>query len=198
MAQREEILEEDRYRAQFYRLLSRLLARVPDDDLLTQLRGLRGDDTPIGRALDALATAAQSATPASTADEYQNLFIGIGRGELVPFASFYLTGFLNEKPLARLRQDMAAHGVERAEGVSEPEDHIASVFEIMAGFILGDFEAPMPIAQQSEFFDRHIGSWAPRFFADLEQAKSAHFYAAVGALGSAFLEIETTAFQMAA
>jgi len=198
MAQREEILEEDRYRAQFYRLMSRLLARAPDQELLTQLGGFDGDDTAIGQALGALGTAAGLATPESTGDEYQNLFIGIGRGELVPFASFYLTGFLNEKPLARLRQDMAAHGVERAAGVSEPEDHIASVCEIMAGFILGDFEAPMPLAQQSEFFDRHIGCWAGRFFEDLEKAKSAEFYKVVGTLGRAFMEIETTAFQMAA
>jgi TorA maturation chaperone TorD len=198
MAQREEILEEDRYRAQFYRLLSRLLARAPDRDLLTQLSQFDGNDTAIGQALDALGAAARTATPETTADEFQNLFIGIGRGELVPFASFYLTGFLNEKPLARLRQDMAIHGVERAEGVSEPEDHIASVCEIMAGFILGDFEAPMPLAQQSEFFDRHIGCWAGRFFEDLENAKSADFYKSVGALGRAFLEIETTAFHMAA
>lgn len=198
MAQREEILEEDRCRAQFYRLLSQLLVRAPDQDLLSQLSGFNGDETAIGRAFDTLAAAARAATPESTADEYQDLFIGIGRGELVPFASFYLTGFLNEKPLARLRQDMAAHGVERAEGVSEPEDHIASVCEIMAGFILGDFEAPMPLAQQAEFFDRHIGNWAGRFFEDLENAKSAEFYKAVGALGRAFLEIETTALKMAA
>lgn len=198
MAQREEILEEDRYRAQFYRLLGRLLACPPDEALLTQISAFESDDTPIGQALGVLAEAAGAATPESAGDEYQNLFIGIGRGELVPFASFYLTGFLNEKPLARLRQEMAVHGVERAEGVSEPEDHIASVCEIMAGFILGDFEAPMSLAQQSEFFDRHIASWAPRFFDDLEKAQSATFYKAVGALGRAFMEIETTAFRMAA
>jgi TorA maturation chaperone TorD len=198
MALREEILEEDRYRAQFYRLLSRLLVRAPDLDLLTQLSTFKSDDTAIGQAFGALAAAAGLETPESVAEEYQDLFIGIGRGELVPFASYYLTGFLNEKPLARLRQDMAAHGVARAEGVSEPEDHIASLCEIMAGFILGDFEAPMPLAQQSEFFNRHIGCWAGRFFEDLENAKTAQFYTAVGALGHAFLTIETTAFQMAA
>jgi len=198
MAQREEILEEDRYRAQFYRLFAGLLTRAPNEDLLTQLRGLDGDDTAIGQAMGALSAAARSATPETTADEFQNLFIGVGRGELVPFASFYLTGFLNEKPLARLRQDMAAHGVERAEDVTEPEDHIASVCELMAGFILGDFEEPMPLSQQSDFFDRHIGSWAPKFFEDLENAKTSEFYKPVGALGRAFMEIETTAFQMAA
>jgi TorA maturation chaperone TorD len=198
MAQREEILEEDHSRAQCYRLLAGLLVRAPSEELLAQLRGLDGDDTAIGQALVSLASAAQSATAETTAEEFQNLFIGVGRGELVPFASFYLTGFLNEKPLARLRQEMAQHGVERAEGVSEPEDHISSVCELMAGFILGDFEDPMPLAAQSEFFDRHIGNWAPRFFEDLEGAKTATFYKAVGTLGRAFMEIETTAFQMAA
>ena len=198
MAQREEILEEDRYRAQFYRLLSRLLVRAPDEGFLTQLRGLQGDGTEIGLALGALVAAAQSATPDSVADEYQDLFIGVGRGELVPFASYYLTGFLNEKPLARLRQEMARHGVERAESISEPEDHIASLCDMMAGFILGDFGTPMPLRQQSQFFDRHIRTWAVRFFEDLAAAKTAAFYKPVGALGRAFMEIEATAFQMAA
>jgi TorA maturation chaperone TorD len=198
MAQREEILEEDRYRAQFYRLLAGLLTRAPDDEILTQLRALDGNDTAIGQALGKLGDAARSATAETAADEFQNLFIGVGRGELVPFASFYLTGFLNEKPLARLRQEMAENGAERAEGVSEPEDHIASVCELMAGFILGDFGDPMPLARQSEFFEQHIGCWAPRFFEDLENAASANFYKPVGTLGRAFMEIETTAFQMAA
>lgn len=198
MAQREEILEEDRYRAQFYRLLSRLLARSPDADLLAQIAALDSNETDIGRALGALAAAAKRTTPEAAAEEYQDLFIGVGRGELVPFESFYLTGFLNEKPLARLRQDMATHGVARAEGVSEPEDHIASLCEIMAGFILGTFEAPMSLAEQSEFFERHVVSWAGRFFSDLESAETADFYKPVGALGRAFIEIEATAFQMAA
>lgn len=198
MAQREEILEEDRYRAQFYRLLGRLLVRAPDEDFLTQLRGLQGDGSEIGLALGALVAAAQSATPESVAEEYHDLFIGIGRGELVPFASFYLTGFLYEMPLARLRQDMARHGVERTQGVSEPEDHIASVCDMMAGFILGEFGTPMPLRQQSAFFDRHVRTWAVRFFEDLAAAKTATFYKPVGALGCAFMEIEATAFQMAA
>lgn len=198
MAQREEILEEDRYRAQIYWLLSRLLVHAPDDALLAQIRGFDSNETEIGQAFGALAQAAARTTSASTANEFQNLFIGVGRGELVPFASFYLTGFLNEKPLARLRQEMAVHGIERAEGVSEPEDHIASICEMMAGFIVGEFGSPMSIAQQSAFFDRFVGNWAMRFFQDLESAKSAQFYKPVGALGRAFLEIETTAFQMAA
>jgi TorA maturation chaperone TorD len=105
---------------------------------------------------------------------------------------------LNEKPLARLRQEMARLGIERADGVAEPEDHIGSVCEIMAGLIRGDFGSPMPVAEQAAFFERHIGSWAGQFFKDLETAKSATFYRPVGALGRVFLEIETTAFEMAA
>lgn len=198
MAQREEILTEDQYRAQFYRLLGRLLVRAPDADLMSQLRGLQGGANAIEAAFGALAAAARTATPDTVAEEFQDLFIGVGRGELVPFASYYLTGFLNEKPLARLRQEMAQHGVERAAGVSEPEDHIASLCDMMAGFIVGDFGAPMPLAEQSAFFDRHIRSWAGRFFEDLEAAPSARFYKPVGALGRAFMEIETVAFQMAA
>lgn len=198
MADPDEVLEEDRQRARFYRLLGRVLARAPDEDLLIRLRAIGGGDGAIGAALGTMAEAAKSATPETVADEYLDLFIGVGRGELIPFGSYYLTGFLHEKPLARLRQDMARHGVERAEGVHEPEDHIAALCDMMAGFILGELGPPMPLAEQSEFFDRHIRSWAPRFFEDLEAAKSARFYRPVGALGRAFMEIETTAFEMAA
>ena len=197
MAQPEQLLDEDRHRAQCYRLISRLLARAPEEDLLARLRALEGGDGPIGAALGALAEAAKAATPETAADEYLDLFIGVGRGELVPFGSYYLTGFLHEKPLARLRQDMAQHGVARAEGVSEPEDHIASLCDMMAGLILGEFGAPLPLAEQSAFFDRHVRSWAARFFEDLESARSARFYKPVGAFGRAFMEIETAAFEMA-
>ena len=198
MAQREEILEEDLHRAQYYRLLSRLLARAPDADVLSLLSSLDGDASEFGNALNGLALAANRASLESTESEYQDLFIGVGRGELVPFASFYLTGFLNEKPLARLRQDMAQLGIERAEDVREPEDHIAALCEIMAGLITGDFGNPAPVGQQANFFEKHIAGWADRFFEDLEAAPSASFYKAVGTLGRAFMEIESTAFRMAA
>ena len=198
MALREEILEEDRQRAAYYRLLSRLLVRTPDQEALTLVAGFDGGDSTLGTAVGALAAAAAAHRPADIEDEFQNLFIGIGRGELVPFGSFYLTGFLHEKPLARLRQDMAAFGIERADGVREPEDHIASVCEMMSGLILGEVGEPASLSAQADFFDRHIGPWAGQFFEDLQAAKSASFYKAVGALGRTFMEIETTAFKMAA
>jgi len=131
------------------------------------------------------------------AREYHDLFIGLGRGELLPYASYYLTGFLHEKPLADLRSALAKLGVERAAAVKEPEDHIAALCEVMAGLIVGTFGAPAPVAQQRELFDGFITPWAERFFRDLETAQSAYLYAAVGRVGRLFLHIEQTAFAIA-
>jgi TorA maturation chaperone TorD len=187
---------EDALRAQLYRLLARLLAAPPDRTLLDLAAGLEGDETPLGLAMGALAREAARATPAATADEYFDLFIGIGRGELVPYASFYLTGFLNERPLARLRADMAQLGIARAAEVKEPEDHIAALCEMMAGLIVGTFGAPAGLGVQRRFFEQHVAPWATRFFADLSSARVARLYAPVGTIGSSFMTIETTAFAM--
>jgi TorA maturation chaperone TorD len=126
--------------------------------------------------------------------EFFNLFIGLGRGELLPYGSYYLTGFLNERPLARLRDDLAAFGVERMEGNYEPEDHAATLCEIMASFAGGRF-APPPGAER-KLFEKHMAPWIGRFFADLERAEAADFYRHVGALGRLFIEIETEAFAL--
>ena len=198
MVNQVSIAEEDRQRAQCYRLLSHLLASAPQPEFLTLVAKLDGDDSTLGQAIDALAATARATSPEQADDEYHDLFIGVGRGELVAHGSFYMTGFLNEKPLARLRQDMARLGVERAEDIAEPEDHIASVCEIMAGLIEGSFGAPAALAEQADFFDKHVAPWAPHFFADLEKAKSASFYRPVGTIGRLFMNIETTAFEMAA
>lgn len=194
-----EISEEDHLRARLYRLLAVLLAKLPDGETLQRLAGLSGDhSSDLGRGLAALARAAASAESAAVDDEYHDLFIGVGRGELMPYGSYYLTGFVYEKPLARLRGDMARLGIARAEGVKEPEDHIASLCEMMAGLIEGDFGAPADLETQRNFFDAHLGPWAGQFFADLEVAKKASFYVPVGTIGRIFMEIEATAFEMAA
>lgn len=193
-----QIAEEDRHRARCYRLLSHLLAHVPQGETLAVVGALEGDASLLGQAIDTLAAAARDTTPERADDEYHDLFIGVGRGELVPHGSFYLTGFLNEKPLARLRQDMARLGVERAEDTHEPEDHIASVCEIMAGLIEGSFGTPASLPEQAAFFDRHVAPWALQFFTDLENAEAAVLYRPVGTLGRLFMDIETTAFEMAA
>jgi TorA maturation chaperone TorD len=185
----------DAARAQEYALLATLLSAPPSRRLLDQLAALTGDATPIGRAHAALADAAAVAVPAKVEREYFDLFIGLGRGELLPYASYYLTGFLNERPLSRLRADLARLGIERIANNSEPEDHAAILCEIMSGLADGCFGAS-PEAQRA-FFGNHVSPWMGRLFADMERAGEARFYRAVGALGRAFIEIETEAFTFA-
>lgn len=192
------IAEEDRLRVQWYLLLARLLGGVPDAPLLRQLSGFDGDEGEFGQAVGTLAAAAVKSDAAALKQEYFDLFIGVGQGELTPFLSYYLTGFLNEKPLARLRDDMARLGIARATDVTEPEDHISSLCEMMAGLINGDFGAPADLAAQRAFFDQYIGCWTPRFFEDLEAAEAADFYVPVGTIGKLFMRIELQAFEMAA
>ena len=128
--------------------------------------------------------------------EFHDLFIGVGRGELLPYASYYLTGFLHEKPLAKLRNDMARLGIARGADHKEPEDHIAALMDMMAGLITGEFGDPAPLAGQKKFFEAHISNWASHFFADLEGAKTSVLYAALGSIGRGFMKIEATAFSM--
>lgn len=193
-----QIESEDQLRADAYGLLARLLCDVPNRDLLSLTSEIEGGDTPLGVALAALAEAAATVTAEAVSEEYHNLFIGMAGGELNPYCSYYLTGFAYEKPLAKLRHDMAAHGIARRDGIKEPEDHMASLCEMMAGLISGAFGAPADLETQQWFFDRHLAPWARLFFEDLENAKSARFFKPVGTVGRLFMEIETTAFEMAA
>jgi len=189
-----DIDELDAARAQEYALLAALLARAPDIELLSRLAQLRGDATPLGLAHAALSQAAGAATVERVEREYFDLFIGLGRGELMPYGSYYLTGFLHERPLARLRADLAALDIERAEGQFEPEDHAAILCEIMSGLASGRFGSK-PGADET-LFEKHLAPWLGRFFADLERAEAADFYRLVGTLGRVFLEIETEAFAL--
>lgn len=188
--------DEDALRADLYGFLSRLLAAPPDDDFLDRTRSLGGDDTSIGRGIAALAMLAGRMRASEVRREFDALFIGLGRGELIPHASYYLTGFLNEKPLARLRADMGRLGIARADGVAEPEDGIAPLCEMMAGLIRGDFGAPADLATQRRFFETHLEPWAAHFFADLEGAEGSVFYAPVGRIGRSFMDVEREGFRM--
>lgn len=198
MAAHIDISDEDQLRAGWYALLAQLLSREPNEACLQMLRGLEGDASELGGGIKALAAAARGISADAAKQEYFDLFIGIGQGELLPYASYYLTGFLHEKPLARLRGDMARLQIARADEVSEPEDHIAALCEMMAGLITGGFGEPADLAVQRDFFDTHIGCWAPRFFEDLQAAQSAVLYMPVGTIGRQFLAIESQAFDMAA
>jgi len=181
--------EEAQSRAGIYGLIGGLLRSVPDQALVDALAGLeledRGDD--FGKALSSLRLAAAKVSQPEIDDEYHRLFVGLGRGELVPYASWYLTGFLMEKPLGELRRDLQLLGFDRQEGVHEPEDHVAALCEVMSMLILDD---TTDVETQRAFFEKHIGCWADRLFGDMEQSDSAVFYRAVGRLGAVFVELE--------
>jgi TorA maturation chaperone TorD len=191
-----EVDESDTARAQEYSLLARLLTRAPDAATLGRLAKLRCGATALGLAHSALARAAEKARAETIEREFFNIFVGLGRGELLPYASYYLTGFLNERPLARLRDDLRALGIERVETQTEPEDHAAVLCEIMAGLTGGQF-AISPDEQQ-QFFEKHVAPWMGRFFTDLESVEGGEFYRHAGAVGRLFLEIEKEAFALPA
>lgn len=197
-AEMTDLASEDRLRADLYNFLGLLLARPADEMLLAQTADLSGDESPLGQAVSGLARVAKASKPKAVEREFNALFIGLGRGELLPYASYYLTGFLNEKPLARLRQDMAALQVTRADNVFEPEDSMAALMETMGGMIVGRFGACADLDRQKTFFNNHIAPWATHFYTDLEAAKTSIFYASVGAVGREFMTIEREAFRMAA
>jgi TorA maturation chaperone TorD len=186
----------DAARAQEYALLATLLCRAPDHALLARIAELPGDASPLGIAHAGIAEAARGTDAAEVDREYFALFTGVGRGELLPYGSYYLSGFLHDRPLARLREDLMRLGLERTASQAEPEDHAAMLCEVMAGVVGGRFAAP-PDSDRL-LFEKHIAPWIGRFFADLERAKSADFYRAVGALGRAFIDIETEAYALPA
>jgi TorA maturation chaperone TorD len=190
------IAPEDQVRASLYALLGTVLLQIPDQTTLDHLSALEGETGDVGSAINTLSQIAKSMTPASVEREYNVLFIGVGRGEVLPYASYYLTGFLHEKPLADLRGKMRELGIQRKQGISEPEDHLGALCEMMAGMITGAFGEPMPLQVQKEFFNAHIAPWAAHCFSDLEKAESAVLYAPVGSLGRLLMGIEQESFRI--
>jgi len=183
------VTEEDRYRSGVYGLLAGLLRSAPNQAALDRVAGFASVEPSQGEmalAMSMLGLAAKTCSPESIDDEFHDLFIGLGRGELVPYGSWYITGFLMEKPLGRLRDDLAQLGFQRNEDVCEPEDHVAALCEVM--LMLIDDGAGLEL--QAHFFNTHMAAWIKRFFVDLSEAKSAVFYRGVGRFGAAFLELE--------
>jgi len=192
------VSDEDLARAHVYQLLGHLLARSPDKQMLVLIGSIddqaADSDTPLSAAWHELRRAAGSAQPAPLEEEYFKLFIGLGRGELMPYASWYLHGALMERSLAELRQDLKRLGFARCDEVAEPEDHAAALCETL-GMIISD---PGLSLEQSAFFQIYLDGWLGRFFADLEAAETADFYRAVGQLGRRFMELERRLFALPA
>ncbi|WP_428455054.1 TorD/DmsD family molecular chaperone [Photobacterium kasasachensis] len=181
-------------RIEIYAMLAHLMRQAPDENVLNWLADLNVEiaehqTTEMAAAWPLLRLAAQKANLIAVEEEYQDMFIGIGRGEIVPFGSWYLTGSLMEMPLAHLRRDLVQLGFERDESVKEPEDHIAALLEVMAMLVEGGDEH-----LQKTFFNRHVATWFERLCADMKAAESAVFYCAVGELALQFLTVEKTRF----
>ena len=183
------VTRDDSVRANAYGLLGALLAAPPSRELFDLLSGIDPpSDDGLGAAWRGLRRAAENADAEAVDDEYHDLFLGVGRGELIPYGSWYQTGFVMDKPLAVLRSDLAALGFERQDDVREPEDHAAALLETMA-LVAASPEHGIDV--QRRFFDRHVATWMPTFFADLQTADSARFYRAVGQFGEQFMKFET-------
>jgi len=184
--------EVEALRASTWTLLGSLLRQPPDGDMLSSLAVPESvpsdDERPLAAAWRALADAAATADPEQLDDQFHALFIGLGRGELVPYGSWYRTGFLMDRPLVSLRRDLALLGFERMPCVCEPEDHVSALAEVMG--LLADPLEGQDRSTQALFFRAHVDAWMPSLFADMQQAESARFYRCVGGLGAAFLDFE--------
>ena len=189
--------EEEFARGSVYSLLGALLVKAPDSDFLEQLKNIDTNGA-VGQGLmpawSLLKRVAQAADVSDLSAEYHDLFVGVGRGELMPYGSWYMAGFLHEKPLADLRRDLGSLGFERQKDVREPEDHAAALCETMSLMIAGAEAVDMQT--QRAFFGNHIEPWMDRFFKDMQEAKCASFYVAVGEFGGNLMEIESRYFSI--
>ncbi|WP_114764429.1 TorD/DmsD family molecular chaperone [Vibrio rhodolitus] len=182
--------EQATLRQDIYLLLASLFRQLPSQDLVAFLADLEIEsaESAMQQAWQALKVAAQESEPEALEDEFQDLFIGIGRGEVVPFGSWHMAGALMEKPLAEIRNDLEILGFEREENVKEPEDHISALCEVMA-MLTSEQECT-----QQVFFNKHIAPWYESLAKQIEQAQHAKFYLAVAQLLRAFGTVEQVQF----
>ncbi len=193
-------LDEETARAEVYGLLAALYYAPPTPELLAQLRVAVTEAPAKGGLLEepwrAVVGAARDANDAAIAAEYNALFGGVGKPEVYLFGSHYLSGFLNEKPLARLRTDLAKLGLERDETMPETEDHFAYLCEVMRYLIAGDDVAIANLTQQKSFFGDHVQAWTAAMCDAVAAHPRAKFYAALAGFTSAFLNVEQQGFDM--
>ncbi len=195
-------LDEETARAEVYGLLAALFYAPPSAELLSQLRVAVTEAPAAGGFLEEpwrqFVGTARELSDEHIANEYDALFGGIGKPEIYLFGSWYLSGFLNEKPLAALRGDLAALGLTRDETMSETEDHFACVCEVMRYLIAGDDVEVANLTQQQKFFSAHVQTWAPALCDAITAHPKARFYAALAGFTAAFLSVETQGFDLMA
>ena len=186
---------EDQARADLYALLARLLLAAPDAGLLDALSTAdpivsAGVEPALERAWEVLALASGVMDPDAVHEEFDALFISVGTPPLNPYGSRYLSGYLNDSPLAELRGELARLGIRRMRGVGEFEDHLGALCETMRVLVM----RRTPLARQQRFFEAHIAPWYGKCLLDFERAADARFYRVVAAFAAAFLTIEAQAF----
>jgi TorA maturation chaperone TorD len=195
-------LDEETARAEVYGLLAELFYAPPGPELFSQLRAAVTEAPSAGSFLEEpwrdVVAAARATDGDAVATEYATLFGGVGKPEVYLFGSFYLSGFLNEKPLAKLRADVAALGLDRDGAMSETEDHVAYLLEVMRYLIAGDDVAVANLTQQQQFFGKHLHPWIPRMCDAVAGHPQAHFYKALAAFTQAFMSVEAQGFDMLA
>jgi TorA maturation chaperone TorD len=193
-------LDEETARSELYGLLALMYYAQPAIDLIAQLRVAATDSPVTGAFLEepwrALVGVAREMPDVAIQREYDALFGGVGKPEVYLFGSHYLSGFLNEKPLARLRADLAQLGLSRGDSMSETEDHFAYLCEVMRYLIAGDDVAVANLTRQREFFSAHIQPWVASLCDALQKHPQARFYAALAALTRAFMGVEAQGFDM--
>ena len=191
---------EELARAELYGLLARLWIGPPDDTLLTQFRVAVTEAPQPGGFLEApwqaLVASMRATTPQAAASEYDALFGGVGKPEVFLYGSFYRAGFLNEKPLAQLREDLSALGLERDETRGETEDHIACVFEVMRYLIAGEDVSVSNLEQQRRFFRAHVQPWVEPMLDAVQAQPRALLWRDIAALTRAFAQVETQGFDL--
>ncbi len=178
-------------RSDLYVLLASLLGRPPSEELQKVLQSLDWNEAipdRLGQALQALSQAGHHYPLAALEEEYDKLFVGLGSGEMIPYASWYKERRIQSKPLVSVLSDLIRLGIVRQTESHESEDHAAALCEVMA--LISKESMEVPLATQADFFREHISWWLPNFFQDLHSAKGAAFYREVGLLGGCFLESE--------
>jgi TorA maturation chaperone TorD len=187
-------------RAELYGLLARLWLAPPDAPLLMQFRVAVTEAPEPGGHLEPpwqdLVAAMRATTPAEAQAEFDALFIGVGKPEVLVFGSYYLSGALNDRPLAQLRRDLAALGLGRDEARMETEDHVAYVLEVMRYLIAGDDAAVCNLEQQRRFFRAHVQTWVERLCDAVQGHPHARLWGPVAAFTRAFVEVESQGFDL--
>lgn len=202
MEESEEVSPEDEARAACYGLIAHIFHAPPSSDALKTISTANlitsQMETPLQTAWRNLQQVAAETEPARLREEYDQLFIGVGKPDVMLYGSYYLSGFLMEKPLAKLREDLLKLGLSRRQSVGEPEDHISALSETMRLLVMGQGHfPPAPLETQKDFFHRHLESWYRKLTAALVENKVSEFYRRAGSFIQAFFEVETESFEIA-